>query len=180
MNHAKRQLFQQQAARVGGGYFAQRDGADDERERLSARYAALSGYHRQKRGERHHLPQCALEQRDDIARQNRRRQVHDKPRQAVANRPPEWAQRLFLLGYAYHPIHILSRLILQHAHHIVKPQHAHQHAVVIHHRQVEQVVVFHKPRRLFAVGLHAHRYDIVVHKQGYALLRRRKHKLRQA
>ena len=133
-------FLQQRLARVAPGQLAQRDAADDHRQRLRRGVAAHAGHDRHEDRERPATLDRALEQADDRRGQKRGRQVDAEPRQPLAQRLPRRREHALVAGHAGQPIDVFGRLVLDDVDDVIDGDDADQLVLLVDDRNRQQVV----------------------------------------
>ena len=151
-------FLEQRLARVAPGQLAERDAADDDRQRLRRGVAAHAGDDRHEHGERGHRVDRALEQR----RRPRRRGT-PSPRLTASHgsrlRSDSRGRREHALvaGHAGQAVDVLGRLVLDDVDDVVHRDDADQLVLLVDDRNREQVVGRDLPRDFFLVRVDARR-----------------------
>ncbi len=117
------------------------------------RLAGVAGDDRHEDRERADALDGALEQRNHRCRQEGGREVHSKPRQALAQRLPGSREHAIVAGDAGEPVDVLGRFVLDDVDDVVHRDHAGELVLLVHDRNGEEVVGRHLTRDFFLVGV---------------------------
>ena len=141
----------------------QRQGADDNGERLGAGVAAHAGYNRHDGGKRDNLGDGSVELCDDAGGQDRGGKIDDKPGKSGAYRVLYGAVDLLLLVDSTHPVDILGCLLVDDIDDVIDGDDTDHPSVLIDNRKRSVSVLGEEPGHGLLVQVGPYGNHVVVH-----------------
>ncbi len=171
VQQAHRDFANQQPARVGLLDLAERDTADDQHQRLTARDAAHAGDDGHQHRQRHDFLDGCFEQADDIGRQKGRGQIDAQPDRATARAGEDAGEHVLILAEAGHAHDRVIGFLADDVDDVVDGDAAEQPALASHNGGGHEVAVFEQLGYFARRGLGRNGFDTRVHHLADGFLR---------